>query len=93
MKITIIQKALYNLFIPLVLQVVCGGGNRAVLGALEVSNAHSMSDVGVVDVSEVSIVAFLPDNLHGADHLILIHEGVEAELRELLGEVVGRNVH
>jgi hypothetical protein len=52
-----------------------------------------MSDVGVVDVSEVSIVAFLSDDLHCADHLILIHEGVEAELRELLGEVVGRNVH
>jgi hypothetical protein len=52
-----------------------------------------MSDVGVVDVSEVSIVAFLSDDLHCADHLILIHEGVEAELRELLGKVVGRNVH
>ena len=78
---------------PLVLQVVSGGCNRAVLGAFKVSDAHSMSDIGVVDVSEVSIVAFLSDDLHCADHLILIHEGVEAELRELLGEVVGRNVH
>jgi hypothetical protein len=52
-----------------------------------------MSDVGVVDVSEVSVITFFSDDLHCADHLILIHEGVEAELRELLGEVVGRNVY
>jgi hypothetical protein len=32
-----------------------------------------MSDVSVVDASQVSSVALLPDDLHGLDYLVLIH--------------------
>ncbi len=50
-----------------------------------------MSDAGVLDASEAGIVALLPNDLHGLDDLILVEHRIEAELGELLREVVGRD--
>jgi hypothetical protein len=63
------------------------------LGALEISDTHSMSNIGVIDISKVGVIAFLPDDLHGSDDLVLVHQSVEAELGELFREIVGRNVN
>lgn len=52
-----------------------------------------MSDACVVDASEPGIIALLPNDLHGLDDLVLVEHRVEAELRELLGEVVRRDVY
>ncbi len=51
-----------------------------------------MSNAGVVDASKASIIALLPNDLHRLDNFILVEHSVEAELRELLGEVMGRDV-
>lgn len=52
-----------------------------------------MSDASVVDASEARIVALLPYDLHGLDDFVLVEHRVEAELGELLREVVGRDVN
>ena len=47
-----------------------------------------MGDVGVVNVAQVSIIAFFANDLLHLNNFIFTQECVETELRELLGEVV-----
>lgn len=78
---------------PLILKLSGSGGDGAILRAFKVSNSHSVSNAGVVDASKASIIALLPNDLHRLDNFILVKHSVEAELRELLGEVMGRDVN
>jgi hypothetical protein len=86
----VLHNCLLNGLSPLVLEVVSSRSDRPVLGALKVPHTHCMSDVGVVDISEIGIVALFPDDLHNLDNFILAKQGVKAELRELLRKVMRR---
>ena len=52
-----------------------------------------MSDISIVDVSEVSIIAFLSYYMQDFYYFFLTQKGIKAKLRELLREIVGRNVY
>lgn len=60
----------------------------------EFLNSHGLTVKFHVEDSAVPVdqVAFLTDLNHGADNLVLDKEGVEAEVRELVGEVVVWNL-
>lgn len=89
----ILNNSLLDGLTPLVFEVVSSGCDGAILGTLKIADAHCVGDVGVVDVAKIGVVAFLADDLLHADDLVLAQECVEAELRELFGEVVRRDVN
>ena len=75
---------------PGFLEVVGALRDGAGLDLFEVFEAHGL-ELGVVDFLGEHFVALGLDVDHGVDHFFLHVERVEAEVRELLGEVVRRD--
>mmetsp|Transcript_20747 Transcript_20747/g.31992 ORF Transcript_20747/g.31992 Transcript_20747/m.31992 type:complete len:987 (-) Transcript_20747:91-3051(-) len=76
---------------PRLLQVVRDLGGGRLLDLLELIDSHGLGDVRIVDILQEHIVTLLSDLLHSTDGLVLVQNGVEAEVGELLSEVVRRN--
>ena len=60
---------------------------------LELINFHRLCHVRIEDVFLSDIVAFFPYLLLGSDNFVFDLKCAEAELTELLGEVVWRNLY
>jgi hypothetical protein len=79
---------LLDLVDPSLFQEVGGLRDRTSLDLVELVDLHSLGDVRVENILCCNLVTLLADLLLSSDDLILDLEGLAAEFRELLGEVV-----